>query len=792
MNSPIKILHLEDEPHVENVVKSLLDSENLSYNLKRVDTEEKFVSEFSDDNYDLIIADYSLPHYNGLSALEAVRNRNRFIPFILFSGAIGEDMAIECLKRGATDYVLKQQPSKLVPAIKRAITERDQRLEREKVKKALQESELKFRSIFETTHDAVVLLDKNLNIIAWNYGAKNIFGYDESEILGQPVIHLLTPDTINCHHEDIAQYFELIIGQTVELQAVRKNKEIFPVELSLSSWETDKGTYYSAIVRDILRRKTFERQLMDSETRYRTLVETMLDGVCIYDFEEKLLYVNRAFCNLLGYSEKQLLGRKLSELIVEEDREKNKQETAFRLKGQYGVYELRMRTRKGEKKSFLISASPYVEEYQNIKGILAVLHDITDRKEREIRLKKAREESEKLLSSMSTVLIGIDRSDTVIRWNKAAEEIFGIPASQVIGKPFLKCGIQWDWNKILERIANIREKNILTRWEDIVYTRPNGREGFLSVVVNPLLDEHQKYGGFILVATEVTERKNLEVQLAGAQKLESIGQLAAGIAHEINTPIQYVGDNIRFIQDAFSDLRGLFDKFKVLLNGQESSNGDHDIRNEIKELMEQVEMDWLLEEIPRAVEQSLEGTQRVTDIVRAMKEFSHPGREEKSVIDLNKALKNTLTVSRNEWKYVAEVETDFDANLPAVACLPGEMNQVFLNIIINAAHAIKEVVGEKADNKGKIRVSTHQVGEMVEIRISDNGTGIPKSIQSKIFDPFFTTKDVGKGTGQGLALSYNIVVEKHGGSISFESEMGKGTTFIIRLPIKAKKGGDSC
>jgi signal transduction histidine kinase len=179
----------------------------------------------------------------------------------------------------------------------------------------------------------------------------------------------------------------------------------------------------------------------------------------------------------------------------------------------------------------------------------------------------------------------------------------------------------------------------------------------------------------------------------------------------------------------------------------------------------------------------LEGIERVANIVRAMKDFSHPGYGQKQLVDLNRAIESTLTVSRSEWKYVADLVTDFDPDLPQVSCLPGDFNQVILNLVVNAAQAIAIVVEDGSRGKGTIAVRTRQAGDWVEIRVEDTGTGISESIRHKVFDHFFTTKEVGKGTGQGLAIAQAIVVRKHGGTIGFESEVGKGTTFIVRLPI---------
>jgi len=276
----------------------------------------------------------------------------------------------------------------------------------------------------------------------------------------------------------------------------------------------------------------------------------------------------------------------------------------------------------------------------------------------------------------------------------------------------------------------------------------------------------------------------LQTQLLQAQKLESIGQLASGVAHEINTPIQYVGDNIRFMQEIHSDIHKVLDKYQQLLEGNRQKIVSEELIEEIEAIMEETDIQFALEEIPKALEQSIQGIDRISKIVRSMRDFAHPGVEEKTNIDINNAIDSTLTVTRNKWKFIAEMETNFASDLPLVGCYPAELNQAILNIIVNAADAIEEVVGDKPEEKGRITITTARKKDKLEIRISDTGPGIPKEMQDKIFNPFFTTKEVGKGTGQGLTITHSIIVNKHGGTINFESEQGKGTTFIITLPIE--------
>jgi signal transduction histidine kinase len=275
----------------------------------------------------------------------------------------------------------------------------------------------------------------------------------------------------------------------------------------------------------------------------------------------------------------------------------------------------------------------------------------------------------------------------------------------------------------------------------------------------------------------------MDMQLRQAQKLEAIGQLAAGIAHEINTPTQYVGDNTRFLKDAFAALQKVLRSHQEILDAAGRAALTAELVASARQILDAADVDYLSAQIPAAVNETLEGVERVTKIVRAMKEFSHPGGKQKSAMDINKAIESTATVARNEWKYVADLKLDLDAHLPPVPCYLGEFNQAILNLVINAAHAIGDVVKERPGEKGLITISTRCDAHVVEVRVTDTGTGIPEAVRSRIFEPFFTTKEVGKGTGQGLSIVYASIVKKHGGTVAFETETGRGTTFIIRLPL---------
>lgn len=260
--------------------------------------------------------------------------------------------------------------------------------------------------------------------------------------------------------------------------------------------------------------------------------------------------------------------------------------------------------------------------------------------------------------------------------------------------------------------------------------------------------------------------------LLQSEKLAAVGQLAAGIAHEINTPAQYVGDNITAIRDFFGSFTRILDFYRRIL----LESGQDDVLNKIRAEEEREDLAFILEDAPLAIEQSLEGMGQIVQIVQAMKGFSHIGQSRAAHININLALENTLLVARNSYKYLADIETQFE-DIPPIECFAGELNQVFLNILVNAAHAIED----SNKGRGKIIIATSPTDEGIEIRFSDTGSGIPEPVRDRIFDPFFTTKDVGRGTGQGLNIAYRIIHEQHGGSLTFTTETNIGTTFIIRL-----------
>lgn len=394
-----------------------------------------------------------------------------------------------------------------------------------------------------------------------------------------------------------------------------------------------------------------------------------------------------------------------------------------------------------------------------------------------------------ILNSPTNIsIISTDLNRRVIFWNKGAERMLGYTAEEMVGKKdieFLYAN-EKTRNIISNHIKSVM-KNGNGLISEIEERTKSGKTIWVNLAISPQYDGNGKLMGLMGIGENVTERKLMQVQLNHAQKMESIGQMAAGIAHEINTPLQYIGDNARFLRDSFFDILGLFKEHIQFINDNKEGLSSPEQLKFIESKRREKEFDYLVDEIPEAINQSLEGIDRVNKIVKALKEFSHPGMDEKRPSDINRSINTTLNVSRNEWKYVAEVVVSLDMELPHVPCYLNDFNQVMLNLIINAVHAIKEKRESDPKKTETINISTKLRGKWVEISVADTGRGIAESIQQKIFDPFFTTKDVGKGTGQGLAIVHAIIVKKHQGEIDFESKIGVGTTFRIKLPLLQKQ-----
>jgi two-component system NtrC family sensor kinase len=378
-----------------------------------------------------------------------------------------------------------------------------------------------------------------------------------------------------------------------------------------------------------------------------------------------------------------------------------------------------------------------------------------------------------VLSSTDAAIVTMSLDGVITDWNPAATELYDYTRAEALGQPvtILSPGGAPD---ILEALAHVLE-GVPASWE-AVHLRRDGSTVETSLILSRIREQNGVASGVVGIARNIGEQKTREAEFHQESKLESLGRLSAGLAHEINSPIQFVGDNARFLEEAYEELIRVVGVYRGLLDTS-SPIGWMERQERVREAEASIDFDYLQKEIPSAVEQTLEGIERVSTIVRAMKTFSHPGHRQQVPADLNEAVAATVTVTRHQIREVADLKLEL-ADLPPVRCNIADLNQVFLNLIVNAADAIEET-----GQRGMITVTTAVDRGDVVVRISDTGGGIPDDVRPKIFDPFFTTKDVGRGSGQGLPLARGVVQEGHGGSLTVESVFGQGTTFAVRIPI---------
>ena len=390
-----------------------------------------------------------------------------------------------------------------------------------------------------------------------------------------------------------------------------------------------------------------------------------------------------------------------------------------------------------------------------------------------------------ILGSISTVLVALDNEGTVIVWNDAAATLFGVPSDQALGQPFGELSLTFEESGVQDRIWQTHLAHEPVAFEDLRFLRADAKVRILGMKTTPLVDPDTGDRGLLVQAADITDRRHQEQTGLQSQKLEAIGQLAAGIAHEINTPIQYVGDSMAFARESFEDLTGLL---KTVGELSKLVKDPPEFTDKLEEAEEDADLEFINENLPPAFDRMADGLGRIATIVGAIKEFSHPSAGTMVPADLNAAIQNTLIVAQSVYKGVAVVETDLGADLPNVTCEVDQINQVLLNLVVNASHAMADRHADSGE-MGCLTLRSAVRGGAVELAIGDTGGGIPKSVREHIFDPFFTTKEVGRGPGQGLAIAHNIVVEEHGGQLEFDTVEGEGTTFFVRLLIEGPQAG---
>lgn len=520
--------------------------------------------------------------------------------------------------------------------------------------------------------------------------------------------------------------------------------------------------------------------LRTSEASYRLMADNATDLIMRATLNGTIIYVSPACSKLLGFTSSDLLGTGLDRLWHPDDlqicweRAANSYLTLME-----GITVHRLKNKTGDYLWFeSVSRQVVNTEERWGREMILVSREISERKQAEDALQREREQLSITLRSIADGVISTDLDDRIVLMNRVAEQLTGWSHIEAQGKSLMEI-----FNVSPSNEFNDALNGKPISLSDVTLKPRNGDTISIEANCSPIKHFDESIIGHLVVFHDQTEKQRMQVQLALSSKLQSIGQLAAGIAHEINTPMQFISDNTEFIRKAYSDylpLNQLRNQLEV-----ECQKAGHfpELTKAIKSKCEEIDNDYLISEMPIAINETLSGIDRVTKLVKAMKTFSHPSQGKMQMSDLNQSIDATVNVSRNEWKYVADLELNLDATLPLVPCLIDELNQVILNMITNSVDAIKDGIASNRITKGCIKVSTKLVDREAHIIIKDNGNGMPEEVMKKIFDPFFTTKEPGRGTGQGLAISHDIITHKHSGRIDVQSEAGKGTQFTIILPL---------
>lgn len=645
--------------------------------------------------------------------------------------------------------------------------------------------------VAERTTSAVVITDTHSRVLWVNDAFHRITGYTLSDVSGKVPGHMLQSE--HTDPETVAAIRQALRTRTAfrgEILNKGKEGQEYWLSIDIQPLLDDEGTHigFLAVENDVTERRRAAAALAEATQR----TECALDGgkLAIWDWDliKNELAFDRRWYEIVRRD--QLSSSSAADfwvgLVHPDDRARFNQVVEDCISGAVPVFETEFRLQVPDG-SYVWLMSRGHGSMRNEKGIatrmIGTLVEITDRKKSELALRRSEALAMAIFNASSDAVCLLN-DGVVLDCNASALPLFGFGSrEQIVGKSVLEFSpeFQSDGSSTIEKLTSVLShfhNHGRARFE-WTHLKPDGTifEVDVSLFSFEVDGEYRTYS----FVRDISQRKELERQLAQAQKLESIGQLAAGVAHEINTPMQCVFSNVEYLQDSMEKIFRFADAYRHL-------RLEEDAPDKIQALIAQAEatckFDRLRKDVVDAIQESASSAERVIEIVRAMKTMAHPGTTDKVHTNLNKLIEDASIISRNRWKYVSNFETDFDPAINSVALLPAQMSQVILNLIVNAADAIAEKLGAEPETLGTITAHTRLCEDAVLIELCDTGIGMPDRVKRRVFDPFFTTKDVGKGTGQGLAIAYDVIVNQHRGKISVDSEPGVGTKFSIRLPLE--------
>ena len=650
----------------------------------------------------------------------------------------------------------------------------------EPIIKEIHASEKNYRDLVEHANSVILRVNTSGTIVFSNEYADSLLASGEESLAGRSMSSLFAKWQLNSFDEIVAFFRD---------EETRNNIPTFFAEKKegWTSWTTkllvneEAPNELLCIGRDVTKEYLATEAQKEIEERFRGIATASPVGIAITDTEGNLFYANDRMHIITGAGPVELSGMNWLERIHEDERQTLSHDW-FKAEPQRNM---RQEVKVVQKEGRLVWVLAQIVELKSMQGdvIGSVLTftDITKLKEAEL----AQNRLTAAIEQAAEMVIVTDLGGNITYVNPAFKTITGYTPEEAVGDN--------------PRILNSGEQNRafykelwgkLTSGETwngrFINIKKNGERYTQDSTIGPIRNKAGALIGYVGVARDISDQLMSEAQLRQAQKLESIGELAAGIAHEINTPTQYVNSNMQFLADAFETFSKMLESCQKFQESVKGGNSLEELQTMAEKVIDEEELKYLAEDIPNALSESKTGLERIAEIVQSVKQLAHPGETTKSYFNLNEISRDAATVSANEWKYIADIDFDLDEDLPNIFCLKGEVGQVLLNLIVNSAHAMVSKF-KNSEEKGTIGIKTYTESDEVVIEVSDNGSGMPKDVAKKAFDPFFTTKDVGKGTGQGLAITHNVVVNMHGGSINVETEEGVGTTFTIRFPVEEPK-----
>jgi len=838
-----KVLIVDDEAPIRRLVARTLHRRG--YECQAAEDAQAARRCLAEAEVDLLISDIRMPGESGIELVRCACREFPGMAILMLSGTDSDETIDTLMAIGIDGYVTKPfEKNQLIVSADLALRHRALTIQRqihqqnlehqvadrtEKMKHTIKDmvaarretrkARSLFEALFKNANVGIAICKpmedgRNFQFVDYNPTAEALDGKPRGHVLNRSLREVF-PETERIGLLDLAQTVSRT-GQSEE-RLITHTKKGQPRWRHYSLYRLPTGEVV-AFYTDETERILAERRLRDQINFIRNLLESIPNPVFYKGTDGRFLGCNSAFSDLAGHTRESIVGLTTEDLAppdlvqvyVAMDRE------LFVHEGERQI-ETQFQTAEGNRLDIILSKRSFTDNESRIAGVVGVLVDISERKRAEDNLKESESEFRAIAECAQDAIIKIDDNGRVTYWNRSAETIFGYTAAEVIGKALHPLIAPSRYHTRIRRTLDQFRRNGrgagIGKVIDVTATSKDGREFPAELAISSvrlkgvwhaigivrdisarkqmeerLLFKHRKLKEIrdalearnIHLSKMHAELKQAQQQTVQQEKMASIGQLAAGVAHEINNPTGFVSSNLKSLQDYLEDLFGLltaYAKLRALLEASPGPDTAADVTEqlaEIKRIESDIDLDFLTTDTADLIRESREGTDRIKKIIIDLKDFAHPGQHERMTADINRNLESVLNIVWNELKYKATVQKDF-GELPPVECYPQQLNQVFMNLLVNAGHAMETM--------GEIHITTRTAGDDVEIAIRDTGCGIPEANLQRIFDPFFTTKPVGKGTGLGLNVAYNII-KKHGGEIEVSSRVGEGTTFTIRLPLE--------